>query len=184
MLHLVGSLGGRRGNGDPTVSMSLLDTRGLFGQICFPDWTFSYLPNVDWPFGRWDWPCKSCRRRKYSWSQVLIGTGHLAFSKRSNRFDSPPTGCSSRPPKGCAATVGTWRLSVGAGQVSMNGAVLGISGWTWEHGGGASYARSRYIDHGWEGANYTTLGGGEQVSANGDIAFKQRSGHVYAGSWR
>jgi len=108
-----------------------------------------------------------------------IGTGHPAFSKRSNRLHAP-AGCASRPPNGFTATVGTWRLSVGAGQVSKNSAVLG------EHENAAEelLMRSRYIDHEEKGANITTLGDGERVFASGDFAFKQRSDHVCAGPWR
>ncbi len=107
-----------------------------------------------------------------------IGTGHSAFSKRSNRLHAPSARCASRPPNGFTATVGTWRLSVGAGQVSKNSAVLG------GHKNAAKelYMRSRYIDHGEKGANISILCGGERVFASGDFAFKQRSGHVCAGS--
>ena len=66
----------------------------------------------------------------------------------------------------------------------MNGVVLGINRWTRECGGGASFARNKHVDDGCEGANLTPLGRGKQISADGDIAFRQRSGRVCVGSPR
>jgi len=97
-----------------------------------------------------------------------IGTGHPAFSKRSNRIHAPSARCVSRPPNGFTATVGTWRLSVGAGQVSKNSAVLGGH----ENAAKELLMRSRYIDHGEKGANIPTLGGRERVFTSSDFTSK------------
>ncbi len=98
-----------------SVNAPTRTTRAVWPNL-FPDWTFSYLPNLEWPLVRWDWPCKSCRRRKYSRSHTLIGGRRPAHSKKSNRLDAPSASCVLRPWKDCTTPIGTWRLSIGTAQ--------------------------------------------------------------------